>query len=152
MTEKGDTFYDIHMHAFNLSHPYFYAFLRKYKLLPESLLEIGFKIIALAIAGIVVVFGILFGLVTGLVYLLGGLDFVPAVVISVLIAVIILLCLRSNLALRRKIMRHLTGAWNKVNNLLSVFENDIGSFFLVIEHCLRETKKIIGSPHRRGTR
>lgn len=145
MSDKGNTFYDIHMHAFNLSHPYFYAFLRRFKLLPESLLETGFKIITLAITGIVLIFGILIGVITGLVYLLGGIGFVPAVVISVmvcvLITVIVLLYLRSNLGLRRKIMRPLTGAWNKLTNLLSVFENDIGSFFLVIENCLRETTK-----------
>jgi hypothetical protein len=145
MKEKGDTFYDIHMHAFNLSHPYFYAFLRRFKLLPESLLETGFKYIALAVAGIVIIFGILFGVVTGLVYLFGGLHFVVAIVISVivcvLVALIILVCLRSSLSLRRKILRPITGAWNKINNMLSVFENDIGSFFLVIENCLRETKK-----------
>lgn len=154
MRPKGDTFYDIHMHAFNLSHPYFYAFLRRYKLLPESLLETGFRIIALAVAGIVIVFGILFGLVTWLVYRLGGLSFVPAVIISVLVCIlvagVILLYLRYNPALRRKIMRPLNGAWNKVNNLLSVFENDIGSFFLVIEHCLRETKKNDWQPPLKG--
>lgn len=29
---SGDTFYDIHMHAFNLSHPYFRAFIKRFRI------------------------------------------------------------------------------------------------------------------------
>ena len=29
---SDDTFYDIHMHAFNLSHPYFRAFIKRFRI------------------------------------------------------------------------------------------------------------------------
>lgn len=92
MSEK--TFYDIHMHAFNLSHPYFGAFAKRFK---WSMI----------------------------------LTFVPigAFVITVVTHI--------------PVLSSFLGAWltrkkNQLLNLLAVLENDIGSFFLLMENCLRE--------------
>ncbi len=93
MTANDDTFFDIHMHALNLSHPYFYAFVKRYKLDMRWFLGIG---------------------------------------------IISLLAYVASLFLGRTLRSFITRKQNTFNNLLSVFENDIGSFFLITENCLRE--------------
>ncbi len=86
---KGDTFYDIHMHAFNLSHPYFSAFIKRFK--------IEWLFVAVAIVSFIAV--------------------IPP--------------------LRRSIVDRML---RRIRNLLSVIENDIGSFFLLTENCVREAE------------
>ena len=85
-----DTFYDIHMHAFNLSHPYFSAFVKRFRI--HQLLTV-------------------------------------VAIISVLAHVPIL---------RRLILFFVNRMLKRVRNLLAVMENDIGSFLLASENCLRE--------------
>lgn len=82
MAEK--TFYDIHMHSFNLSHPYLLAFVQRFKI--HQLL-------------------IMNSLLGPLASLLIGANF------------------------------------NKIKNLLAVMENDIGSFFLLVEEYLKRSDK-----------
>lgn len=79
MSEK--TFYDIHMHAFNLSHPYLLAFIQRLKI--HQLL-----------------------------------------VLNSILGPIASLLIGRNL--------------NKIKNLLAVMENDIGSFFLLMEDYLKK--------------
>jgi len=88
MTE--DTFYDIHMHAFNLSHPYFRAFIKRFK--------IDWLLVGVAIVSV-------FTLVPGI---------------------------------RQMILSFVDRILRRIRNLLSVMENDIGSFFLLTENCIRE--------------
>src|SRR4030042_844151 len=81
MNEK--TFYDIHMHAMNLSHPYLLAFIRRLNI--QWILAINS----------LPVLGSLASLMLGM-------------------------------------------RLNKINNILAVMENDIGSFFLLIEKYLKK--------------
>jgi len=85
-----DTFYDIHMHAFNLSHPYFRAFVQRFKI--NQLLTV-------------------------------------VAIVSILAHVPII---------RRFILSLINKMLKRIRNLLAVMENDIGSFLLVTENCLRE--------------
>ena len=85
------TFFDVHMHAFNLSHPYLLAFVRRFKGKLGALL-----------------------------------CFTPALPLFTWVPG---LCPLASSFMQSKI-----GA---AENLLSVLENDIGSFFLLIENCLR---------------
>ncbi|HEX9896118.1 MAG TPA: amidohydrolase family protein [Dehalococcoidales bacterium] len=82
MAEK--TFYDIHMHAFNLSHPYLLAFIQRLKL-PQIL------------------------------------------ILNSLLGPLASFVIGKNL--------------NKVKNMLAVMENDLGSFFLLIEDYLKRSDK-----------
>jgi len=86
------TFYDVHMHAFNLSHPYLYAFIRRFK----------------GKLGALLFFSPTLPLLTK------DPDLWPA----------------ATSFMKTKI--------DGAKNLLSVMENDIGSFFLLIENCLRD--------------
>jgi hypothetical protein len=101
---QNDTFYDIHMHAFNLSHPSFNAFIKRIKISAFPLL-IGVLLSPL------------------LMLLLPFLLFLPA--------------------LPRVISYFTDRLLSKVRNLLCVMESDIGSFFLIIENCLRESSNPI---------
>lgn len=89
---KEKAFYDIHMHALNLSHPYLLAFIQRLKI-PQIL------------------------------------------VLNSILGPIASLLIGQNL--------------NKIKNLLAVMENDIGSFFLMMEDYL---KKDNGSPLLRDGR
>jgi len=82
MAEK--TFYDIHMHAFNLSHPYLLAFIQRLKI--HQILVLN-------------------SLLGPLASFLIGKNF------------------------------------NKIKNLLAVMENDLGSFFLLVEDYLKRSDK-----------
>jgi len=81
---KEKTFYDIHMHAFNLSHPYLLAFIQRLKI--HQIL-----------------------------------------VLNSLLGPVASLLIGQNL--------------NKIKNMLAVMENDIGSFFLLMEEYLRRDSK-----------
>ncbi len=96
MSEK--TFYDIHMHAFNLSHPYFRAFINRFNLR-----------LLLAFAPII------------------------APIVTALVTVI-----THTPGLRSLLSTKIINMVNRIKNLLSVMENDVGSFFLLLENCLRE--------------
>ena len=87
-----DTFYDLHMHALNLSHPYFRAFIKRFKI-----------------------------------------DW-----LMVIVAVISVLALIPGV--RRIIFSFINRILRRIRNLLSVMENDIGSFFLITENCIREAE------------
>lgn len=97
MAANDGTFFDIHMHALNLSHPYFYAFIKRYKLDMRWFLGIG--------------------IISLLAYIAGKIPF-----------------------LGNAVRGFITRKQNTFNNLLSVLENDIGSFFLITEDCLRENE------------
>ena len=88
------TLYDVHMHAFNLSHPYLLAFVRRFKGKLGALLCFSPTLPLLAKAP----------------------DLWPAAA------------------------SFMESKIDVAQNLLSVMENDIGSFFLLIENCLREGK------------
>jgi hypothetical protein len=88
---SDDTFYDIHMHAFNLSHPYLRPFIQRFKI--DQLL-----------------------LFTSIIAILAHIPGLRSVTLSIIDRVL-----------------------NKVKNLLSVMENDVDSFFLLTENCLRES-------------
>lgn len=81
---KEKTFYDIHMHAFNLSHPYLLAFIQRLKI--HQIL-----------------------------------------VLNSLLGPVASLLIGQNL--------------NKIKNMLAVMENDIGSFFLLMEEYLKRDSK-----------
>ncbi len=85
-----DTFYDIHMHAFNLSHPYYRAFIKRFRV--------------------------------DLLLVIAGFISIPAFIPGI----------------RRIILFFVNRMLRKIRNLLSVMENDIGSFFLLTENCVRE--------------
>ena len=86
MEEK--TFYDIHMHAFNLSHPYLGAFMKRF----------NFRLI---------------------------LAFTP--IIAPIVAAFVTVV--THIPILRSILgSKIAGKINKFMNLLSVMENDIGSF------------------------
>ena len=89
---QEDTFFDAHMHAFNLSHPYFLAFIRRYK---------GNVLALLVVAGLASIVA-----------------HIPVV--------------------GRPVRDFLERFVRRITNLLAVMENDIGSFFLLTEDCLRE--------------
>jgi len=94
------TFYDIHMHAFNLSHPYFLAFVNRFK--PK-------------LAPLLISFG----------------------VASLLSAI---------RPIRKLVLPALQKKGRAMKNLLSVMENDVGSFFLLMEDDLRsETNQLLQS-------
>ncbi|MFA5308490.1 MAG: amidohydrolase family protein [Dehalococcoidales bacterium] len=92
---NNDTFYDIHLHAFTLSHPSFNAFLKRFKIRLFPLAAGAFLSLLLVI---------------------------PAL----------------SPRLRSTVMRTVNRLLRRARNLLSVMESDIGSFFLIIENCLRE--------------
>ena len=98
MAAQNDTFYDIHMHAFNLSHPDFLVFLKRFKPKNYILLIIMFC--------------------SGFIYLLSTIPFLNKLV--------------------TKFVNNLIG--EKIN-LLAVFQNDLSSFFLLTENCLREERE-----------
>lgn len=103
----SDTFYDIHLHAFNISHPYLHIFLERFDINARvnsmiSSLKNPFRIIVY----------------TFLLWIAWAAAFIPR------------LGSRLSLFIMKKI--------NPANNLISVMENDVGSFFLLIENCLRE--------------
>jgi hypothetical protein len=117
------TFYDIHMHAFNLSHPSAGAFLRRIaREVARKLVRCRHLKEAWAIVGLSVILGILW-IAFGAVWL------IP----------------RARRWIRRLIQKGFDRVRKQVLsavNLLSVLENDLGSFFFLMENCLRET------PHR----
>lgn len=88
--KEEHTFYDIHNHAFNLSHPYLLPFIQRLKI--DKLL--------------------MFSTIISILWIFGR----PI----------------TKFVIEKQL--------NKIKNLLSVMENDIGSFFLLMENCLRETK------------
>ncbi len=113
------TVYDIHLHAFNLSHPSMTAFARRsLRELAKSLLrprQLPRLLLILAL---------------GLVAILLG---------SLLLAVCVIPPLRRGVrGILRALGRRVRRLLGTVANLLLVLENDIGSTFLLMENCLRE--------------
>ena len=94
-----NTFYDVHMHAFNLSHPYLLAFVRRFKIKPSHR-EI-FRWLGPVLA---------------------------------LLAPVIM----ENPLFERYVEPRIKRRLNRLTNLLAVMENDLGSYFLLVEDCLRE--------------
>lgn len=114
------TFYDIHMHAFNLSHPSISVFVRR------ALREATAKLLkpnqwhrAAAVGGLGVV--------------LAALWLAYAISLSVPWAG------RKVRELIRKAFAVVKRQVASVLNMLAVFENDVGSMLLVMENCLRDT-------------
>jgi len=95
---NSDTFYDIHMHAFNLSHPYLNAFLSRFNIS---------KSVATNLSTFLNPFVSFF---------IGILLFLASIVTTIIFP------LRSLLKIK------LTKKINQFNNLVSVMENDVGSF------------------------
>jgi len=96
--EEG-SFYDVHMHAFNLSHPYFYAFIQRFKIKPSH--RAIFRWLGPVLASLAPV-------------------------------------LMENALFERYIEPRIKRRLNRMTNLLAVMENDLGSYFLLVENCLRE--------------
>ncbi len=92
------TFYDIHCHAMNLSHPNLSAFINRIDI---NRLMRQLKLLTC----------------------LNGIPIVSSIV---------------SFLLGRK-LDAVKGKVNRVNNLLSVMENDLGSYFLLMENCLKQT-------------
>ncbi len=101
----NETFYDIHCHAMNLSHPNFSAFIQRIDI--NRLLQ-------------------------RLKWLnrLNGIPIVSSI---------------SSFLLGRK-LDAIKGKLNRVNNLLSVMENDLGSYFLLMENCLKAAENCQEKP------
>jgi len=117
MDEKA--FYDIHMHAFNLSHPSLLAFAsRSFRELAGSFL--GLRQIRRPYLVIVLV--LLLGVLAIVLFLATLVPFLRPWVQTL------------SGALSRRVKRQLQAA----ANLLAVMENDIGTTFLLMEDCLRE--------------
>ncbi len=119
MEEK--TAYDIHLHAFNLSHPSLSAFARrslreipKDLVKPRQLLQFRLPLVLLLIVAI----GLL-GVLLAIVWLVPPLH-------------------RWVRSLMRVLFGYVKRLLAKFANLLLVLENDIGSTFLLMENCLRE--------------
>ncbi len=129
MEEK--TFFDVHLHAFNLSHPSFSVFVsRLLHDLPKVLLkrqDVSHPLLVLALLS------------------LGILLAVPLVVVVLVVLAVCLVPVYAVPCLRRRVrswgksvfdaIKHRLG---KVMNLLFVMENDIGSMFLLLENCLHD--------------
>lgn len=117
MEEK--TLYDVHLHAFNLSHPSFSAFVRRLlRELPQGLFNRR-RLWRLPVAILVGLVLLVLGLVLLLVYCLPPARRVVRSLIHVL-------------------FRGLKRLVGRLMNLLFVMENDIGSMFLLLENCLRD--------------
>jgi len=129
MSEK--LFFDSHMHAFNLSHPSFSAFVRRFAREAFHSLATRFRI-PLCIARLV-------GLVAmPLLCLVFGLAWFAFV------AVYIFPCLRRGVrVLITRLFLRVTKLLKASANLLVVLENDIGSTFLLMENCLRDRENPI---------
>ena len=117
---KKQTFYDIHMHAFNLSHPSLSTFVRR------ALRETMAKLLkpkhwhrGVAIAGLGLVLVLLWG---GYLISFG----IPRVGRKV----------REVITKAFKVVKRLISS---VLNMLAIFDNDVGSMFLVMEDCLRHS-------------
>jgi predicted TIM-barrel fold metal-dependent hydrolase len=118
---EGKTAYDIHLHAFNLSHPSLMAFVRRsVRELAKGLLRprripLGLLVLASALG---------------------------LVLLSVLLLLVCWLPPLRRLARRliHALVRRVTRLLKSFANLLLVLENDIGSTFLLMENCLRESE------------
>ncbi len=116
---EGKTAYDIHLHAFNLSHPSLMVFVRR------SLRELA--------KGLLVPRRIPLGFLV-----------VVLVVVLILLSALLLLFYwilplrRLARGLIRALIGRITRLLKSFANLLLVLENDIGSTFLLMENCLRE--------------
>jgi len=132
----SDTFFDIHLHAFDLSHPSFTAFLKRFQLSPGSIIQNVIVTATSKVTVIAAVAGIILAALIALTLLLFRWPSIVSVAAS-LVAWLALIY-----ALIKWFKPQMTKMMNKflktTTNLLSVFENDIGSFFLIIENCLRE--------------
>jgi len=115
---KKQTFYDIHMHAFNLRHPSLSVFVRRAlretmaKLLKPRHWHRGAAIIGL-----------------GLVLLLFWVGYVVSLVIPWVGRRV-----RKAITQAFKIVKRLIAS---VLNMLAIFDNDVGSTLLIMENCLR---------------
>jgi predicted TIM-barrel fold metal-dependent hydrolase len=107
-----DTFYDIHLHAFNLSHPYLRAFLDRFNI--GKIIDNKLRSMLNPLIGFVAAIAIFLASIVAF--------FIPK--------------------LKSKLSKMVNKKLNQLNNLVSVMENDIGSFFLLIENCLREHGKL----------
>jgi predicted TIM-barrel fold metal-dependent hydrolase len=132
----GKTFFDAHLHAFNLSHPSFSGFVSRllhdlpkvvlkrqdasHPLLMLTLLSLG---ILLAVPFVVVVLVLL------------AVCLVPVYAIP---------CLRNRVrSWGKSVFGAVKRRLGKVMNLLFVMENDIGSMFLLVENCLRDPHSLM---------
>jgi predicted TIM-barrel fold metal-dependent hydrolase len=116
---EGKTAYDVHLHAFNLSHPSLMAFVRR------SVRELS--------KGLLRPRRLPLGL---LVFVL----FLGLILLSTLLLLVYWLPPLRRLARRliRALVRGIKRLLKSFANLLLVLENDIGSTFLLMENCLRE--------------
>ena len=106
---QENTFYDIHMHAFNLSHPYLSPFI--WRLIREIRAKLIKSRWLLLLSIVFILHPVLFPL-----------------------CLILPAFRRYILTLIKRCMNQIKSMFN----LLSVLENDIGSLFLLMENCLRE--------------
>jgi len=144
---ENDTFFDIHLHTFDLSHPSFSAFLKRFQLFPGSLLQKAIVTGTASLSMIVIVAGIIFVAFMLFTFLIFKWPFIVSVAVSLgtwlALIFILIFCFRPQMT---KIMKKFL---DTTTNLLSVFENDIGSFFLIIENCLREERDPVNKNKKR---
>lgn len=134
MEEK--TFFDAHLHAFNLSHPSFSGLVsRLLHDLPKVVLkrqDVSHPLLMLTLLS------------------LGILLAIPFVVVGLVLLAVCLVPVYAIPYLRKRVrswgksvfgaVKHRLG---KVMNLLFVMENDIGSMFLLVENCLRDPHSLM---------
>lgn len=113
------TFFDMHLHAFNLSHPSFSVFVRRLlRELPQGLLSWRrlWRLPAVILVGLML--------------------------LALWMAFVVVYCLPPARRVARSLIHALFGGLKRMAgrlmNLLFVMENDIGSMFLLVENCLRD--------------
>jgi len=109
---NSNTYYDIHFHAFNLSHPYLNAILNRFNISKSTATSLS-------------------TILNPFVSFIAGITLFLASILTTII-----------FPLRSWLKSKLVKKVSRFNNLIAVMENDIGSFFLLMENCLREHGKL----------
>ncbi len=129
MEEK--TFFDAHLHAFNLSHPTLSAFiLRVLRDLPKGIFRRHALRCPLLVLSLVLLVAVVLLPVVAVLLALVAVLLVPVYAVPSLRTRVESAIRRIGLKLKRSVGR--------IVNLLFVMENDIGSMFLLLENCLRD--------------
>lgn len=122
---QSGKFYDIHMHAFNLSHPSLSSFLKRF------LLEYGIKII----------FSIVVVLVSLYVLFIFKITTVIFGFVLIITLVLITLHAMSPSAFSNFFFNFIVKIAKRPLNLLALIENDLGNYFLLAEKVLKTKKR-----------
>ncbi len=118
---EREKFYDIHMHAFNLSHPSLSSFLKRF------LIEDGFKIIIYLSSALLIIYVLFLSWISTLIFVL---TLIGAIVIVVKHAL-------SPSDFSQHFYNLIVKLLKKPLNLLALMENDLGNYFLLAERVLK---------------